>query len=243
MPAISNIISPTVNSEEVVAGGVRLTLKVSARAKMMRLRVDPRTGNVLLTVPRRASKRKALEWAAGQSAWIEAAVAHVPQAVAIEPGSVVPLHGRPHLVDWRADRPRRVEATEGRIVVGGPAEGVEARVLRWLKAQARDVLEEETRALAARAERPVSRVSVADTVSRWGSCSSAGAISYSWRLILAPDFVRRATVAHEVAHLVHMNHGAEFHALAAALLGEDPAEARQWLRREGASLHRIGRQR
>ena len=57
---------------------------------------------------------------------------------------------------------------------------------------------------------------------------------------MAPDFVRRATVAHEVAHLVHMNHGPDFHALVEALLGTDPAPARRWLRREGAALHRIG---
>ena len=77
-------------------------------------------------------------------------------------------------------------------------------------------------------------------MSRWGSCSAAGAIRYSWRLILAPEFVRRATVAHEVAHLVHLNHGPDFHALVERLLGADPRPARAWLKREGAALHRIG---
>ncbi|MDP8994550.1 MAG: M48 family metallopeptidase, partial [Pseudomonadota bacterium] len=85
------------------------------------------------------------------------------------------------------------------------------------------------------------RVAVGDPISRWGSCSSSAAIRYSWRLILAPDWVRRATVAHEAAHLVHMNHGPAFHALVGELLGEDPRPAWLWLRREGAALHRIGR--
>jgi len=87
----------------------------------------------------------------------------------------------------------------------------------------------------------VSKVGVGDPVSRWGSCSASGTIRYSWRLVLAPDFVRRATVAHEVAHRVHLNHGRDFHALVATLLGADPAPARAWLRREGAGLHRFGR--
>jgi predicted metal-dependent hydrolase len=85
------------------------------------------------------------------------------------------------------------------------------------------------------------RVGIGDPVSRWGSCSGSGTIRYSWRLILAPDFVRRATVAHEVAHLVHLDHGPDFHALVTRLLAEDPRPARTWLRRHGAALHRVGR--
>ena len=125
-------------------------------------------------------------------------------------------------------------------MAGGPLEGLDRRLLRWLKSHARDLLDRETREFAARAGVMASRVAVGDPVSRWGSCSSKGAIRYSWRLILAPEFVRRATVAHEVAHLVHLNHGPDFHALVERLLGADPKPARAWLRREGAALHRIG---
>ena len=131
-------------------------------------------------------------------------------------------------------------AADGRLLAGGPVEGLRGRVLRWLKARALERLEAETREYAAKAGVMASRVGVGDPVSRWGSCASSGAIRYSWRLILAPEFVRRATVAHEVAHLVHMNHGPAFHALVADLLGTDPAPARAWLRREGAGLHRVG---
>lgn len=229
------------SSELRLPGGTALTLKISPRARVMRLRVDHRTGTVLLTIPRRVSQRRALDWAAGQTEWIDSALAAVKPALAIGPGTIVPLEGEPHEVDWDPARPRRIEVREGRLIVGGPEDGLEARILRWLKARARDLLAEETRFYAARAERAVSRVSIGDPLSRWGSCSSSGAIRYSWRLIMAPAFVRRATVAHEVAHLVHMNHGSDFHALVAELFGEDPKPARLWLRREGASLHRIGR--
>jgi hypothetical protein len=216
-------------------------LKVSPRAKVMRLRVDQRTGTVLLTIPRRVSQRRALDWASGQRQWIEDALAAVAPSLAIAPGSTIPIEGEPHVVDWDPGRPRRIELRDGRLLAGGPAEGLDARILRWLKGRARDVLSEETAFYAARAGRRATRVSVADPLSRWGSCSSSGAIRYSWRLILAPAFVRRATVAHEVAHLVHMNHSPAFHAEVERIFGEDPRPARLWLRREGASLHRIGR--
>jgi len=240
MRAISSIIWSIVSSELRLPCGTPLTLKVNPRARVMRLRVDQRTGTVLLTVPRRCSERRALDWAAGQRSWIERALADVAPSVAIAPGAIIPFEGEPHAVDWAPGRPRRVEALDRRLVCGGPLEGLEVRILRWLKARARDVLAEETRHYAERAGRRAVRVAVGDPLSRWGSCSSSGAIRFSWRLILAPPFVRRATVAHEAAHLVHMNHGPDFHALAAELLGEDPRPARQWLKREGAALHRIG---
>jgi len=239
--ASSSTIWSIVSSELRLPCGTPLTLKVSPRAKVMRLRVDQRTGNVLLTVPRRCSERRALDWATGQRGWIERALADVAPTVALVPGAGIPLEGETHVVDWAPGRPRRIEVRAGRLVCGGPLEGLEPRILRWLKGRAREVLAEETRFHAARAGRSVSRIAVGDPLSRWGSCSSSGAIRYSWRLILAPAFVRRATVAHEVAHLVHMNHGPAFHALVAELLGEDPRPARIWLRREGAALHRIGR--
>jgi predicted metal-dependent hydrolase len=207
----------------------------------MRLRVDARTGAVVLTFPRRVSKGKALQWAEGQRAWIEAALADVPAPVPLVPGGDLPLYGLPHRIEWSAEASRIAKVEEGRILVGGPLESLEPRLLRWLKQHARALLDAETREFAAKAGVTVSNVGIGDPKSRWGSCSSSGAIRYSWRLILMPDWVRRATVAHEVAHRVHMNHGAQFHALVEELFGADPMPARQWLRREGAAVHRIGR--
>lgn len=217
-----------------------MTLKVSPRARRLRLSVDPRTRCVLLTVPRRVSRRRALAWASGHSAWIAAALADIPPGLSFAPGAIVPLFGAPHRIDWDASRPRRIERREGRLVAGGPIEGLERRIQRWLKSEARALLARETREFADLAGVKAGAVGIGDPVSRWGSCSSRGAIRYSWRLVLAPDFVRRATVAHEVAHLVHLNHGPDFHALVETLLGADPRPARAWLKREGAALHRVG---
>jgi predicted metal-dependent hydrolase len=236
---ISNIISSTVRSEHEL-GGAKLTLKVSPRARRMRLHVDPRTRSVILTMPKRMSQRRALAWAAGHRLWVEQALAAIPAPIPFAPGAIVPLYGLPHRLDWDPARPRRIERGEGRLVAGGPEGGLERRLLRWLKAHALDLLGRETREYCVKAGVMASRIGIGDPVSRWGSCSGNGTVRYNWRLILAPDFVRRATVAHEVAHLVHLNHGPDFHALLAKLLETDPKPARAWLKRNGAALHRIG---
>jgi predicted metal-dependent hydrolase len=218
-----------------------LRLKVSPTARAIRLRVDRRTGEVVLTLPKRASRRRALAWAEEHRGWIEAELARLAPATRLLPGATLPLYGRPHIVDWSAERPRTPRVEEGRLIAGGPTEGLEARLLRWLRRHALDLLSAETVEYSAKAGVKVGRVGIGDPLSRWGSCSASGGIRYSWRLVLAPDWVRRATVAHEVAHRVHMNHGPEFHRLVEVLLGADPGPARSWLRRHGASLHRIGR--
>uniref|UniRef100_UPI0015766F1D M48 family metallopeptidase n=1 Tax=Sphingomonas bacterium TaxID=1895847 RepID=UPI0015766F1D len=127
------------------------------------------------------------------------------------------------------------------LVAAGPAETLGRRVEAWLRREALTVLARETAEFATAAGVKVSKVAVGDPRGRWGSCAHDGAIRYSWRLILAPDWVRRATVAHEVAHRVHMNHGAGFHALVDQLLGGDATPARAWLRAHGAALHWFGR--
>lgn len=182
-----------------------------------------------------------MEWAAEQRVWIEEALARIPAREPVGPGSGIPLYGIPHVLDWSPDRPRKLVRQDARLLAGGPLEGLESRLYRWLREEARSVLDRETREIAAKAGVSVSRIGVGDPLTRWGSCSASGGIRYSWRLILAPDWVRQATVAHEVAHRAHMNHGPDFHALVAELLGSDPMPARLWLRREGASLHRFGR--
>lgn len=240
-PANSNIISSIVSSE-LAFGDTPIVVRISSRARRLRLRVDPRTGAVLLTVPKRTSQRHALAWAAGHREWIEARLTEIPVAEPIVAGGTLPYRGESRRIDWTEKRARRVELAGDRFMVGGPIESLEGRILRWLKTEARTVLASESAELCERLPGVrLNRVGIGDPASRWGSCSSSGTIRYSWRLIMAPDFVRRATVAHEVAHLVHLNHGPDFHALVKTLLGADPTPARHWLRREGARLHRVGR--
>jgi predicted metal-dependent hydrolase len=212
----------------------------NARARRMRLAVDPRDGRVRLTLPPRASLKKGLAWAEEQRGWISEQQARLPETRPLVPGAVFPFAGREIELAWTPSAPRTPRLDDARLVCGGPREGFERRVERWLRAEALRILSAETAEYAERAGVQVTRVSVGDPRGRWGSCAASGAIRYSWRLILAPDHVRRATVAHEVAHRIHMNHSPAFHRLVAALYEADPAPARQWLRRNGAALHWIG---
>lgn len=209
-----------------------------ARARRYRLVFDAARAELRLTLPRRGSRAKALQWAAGQQEWLRAQLGKAPPPVAVGPGAHIPLFGIERRIDWDAARPRAVRIEDDALRLGGPAGTVGRRVERWLKAQALERMEHESRALAAAAGLTVGRVRVGDPRSRWGSCTAGGDLRYSWRLIMAPDHVRRATVAHEVAHLRHMDHGPAFHALVDDLHDGDVAAARAWLRAEGRGLHR-----
>lgn len=207
----------------------------------MRLSVDPRTGEVRLVLPKRAALKHALDWVEGQRDWIEQALAALPSTHPIAPGVEIPFEGGTLTIDWEDGRSRTVRREGDRLLLGGPRESVEPRVLRWLQRRAADTLEAETRAFAVRAGVSVRQVRIGDPRARWGSCSDSGDIRYSWRLILAPPAVREATVAHEVAHRLHMHHGPEFHAAVETLLGRDPAPERRWLRTNGSALYWLGR--
>jgi predicted metal-dependent hydrolase len=212
-----------------------------ARARKARLSVDPVSGRVRLTLPPRAPVKKALIWATEHQPWIDAQRARLPQPRPFAPGAVIPLGDAAVTIDWDAARPRKVALAGDLLICGGPREGLSRRIELWLKRAALELLSEETAACAERAGVTVAGVSIGDPKGRWGSCASSGTIRYSWRLLFAPDVVRRSTVAHEVAHRVHMNHGPAFHALASALDDGDPATSRAWLRRNGAGLHWFGR--
>lgn len=211
------------------------------RARRARLVFDPASGRARLVLPPRAALRPALAWARSRADWIAERRALLPETRPFVTGAAIDWADERVVIDWRPGGGRSVRREGDRLVLGGPPETLSRRVEAWLRRAALDVLERETAAFAGKAGVSVARVAVGDPRGRWGSCSAGGAIRYSWRLMLAPGWVRRATVAHEAAHRVHMNHGPAFHALVAELLGEDPGPARAWLRREGARLHWVGR--
>jgi predicted metal-dependent hydrolase len=251
MQAIWNIISSTESSDPalpVFSGGGRtraLTIVRRASVRGMKLSVDPRDATVRLSLGKRAALKPALGWAADKRAWVEAELARLPPPRPIVPGMMFDLGDQPVRLDWNDAYPRSPEFVirakdEHVLRVGGPLGQLSARVIRFLRVKALTVLERETRELADAHDITVSRVSVGDPKGRWGSCASSGDIRYSWRLILAPDEVRRATVAHEVAHRVHMNHSRAFHDVVAKLHGGNPSMARHWLRAHGTALHWFG---
>ena len=242
MPAIWNPTLSTASCEFRLGADIRPLLVVRSRAaRRMRLSVDPRNGAIRLSLPARAGLKAALLWVEDQRPWIERQLGRLPQPRPIAPGATIMVGDDALTVDWAAERPRAVRREGDRLIAGGPEDALAGRILRWLRREALAVLAEDSRRFAEQAGVTLGRIGVGDPRSRWGSCASSGDIRYSWRLIMAPVFVRRATVAHEVAHRIHMNHGPAFHELVAELLGADPAPARSWLRTHGAALHWVGR--
>ncbi len=211
------------------------------RARRARLSVDPASGRAKLVLPKRMALKPALAWAEDKADWLAEQRARLPQAKPFAPGTIVTVADEPLAIAWEDGRRRTVLREGDTLSLSGPIETVPRRVEAWIKHVALDVLTRETAEFAAKAGVTIARVTIGDPKGRWGSCASSGAIRYSWRLILAPGWVRRATVAHEVAHRVHMNHAPVFHALVAELLEEDPTPARAWLRTHGAALHWLGR--
>ncbi|WP_310468505.1 YgjP-like metallopeptidase domain-containing protein [Sphingomonas sp.] len=237
-------MSSTARSE-ALAYHEALPLPVDIRpvrtARRLRLRVDHARGVLRLTCPLRTSRRSALAWAAEQQAWVATQIAALPPGEPLAPGRTIPIEGAEVLLAWDEAAPRVPSLAGGVLSCGGPPDTFARRVERFLRRRAVDTLSRETAEFAALAGVSARGVGVGDADTRWGSCSAAGRIRYSWRLILAPPTARRFVVAHEVAHLVHLNHGPAFKALEAQLFDGDVAAARALLRRLGPRLKRVGR--
>ena len=210
-------------------------------ARRLRLRFDEAAGLLKLTCPWRTSRRAALAWALDQRGWIDAQLARAEPAEPFTPGATIPLDGEDVRIRWRDDWPRTPMLEDGELRCGGPEAAVARRIESFLKRRARDTMSRDIAEFAAAAGVVARSVTIGDAATRWGSCSSQGRIRMSWRLILAPPDVRRYVAAHEVAHLVHLNHGPEFKALEARLFGPGVSAAKAALRRVGPRLRRIGR--
>jgi predicted metal-dependent hydrolase len=212
-------------------------------ARRLRLRFDEAAGTLKLTCPWRTNRRSALAWALDQRDWIDAQLARAGPNEPFIPGASIPLEGSVTKIAWREDWPRSPLLSSGELRCGGPQSAIERRIESFLKRRARDVMSLDIAEFARAAGVAPRSVTIGDASTRWGSCSSQGRIRMCWRLIFASPQVRRYVAAHEVAHLVHLNHGPEFKALEARLFGPGISEAKAELRRIGPRLRRIGRRR
>lgn len=210
-------------------------------ARRFRLRFDEAEAKLKLTCPWRTSRRAALAWALDQRDWIEAQLARAEPPEPFMDGVSIPVEGHEIRIVWM-ESGSRIPVLEGdQLRCGGPVTALSRRVEAFLKQRARDVMSRDIAEFAAAVGAVPRSVTVGDALARWGSCSSQGRIRMSWRLILAPPDVRRYVAAHEVAHLVHLNHGPEFKALEAHLFGPGVSQAKAALRRIGPRLRRVGR--
>lgn len=210
-------------------------------ARRLRLRFDEAAGTLKLTCPWRTSRRSALAWALDQRDWIETQLACAVPPEPFVAGASIPIEGRDVRIAWRDDWPRTPMLADGELRCGGPETALPRRIETFIKRHARDTMSRDIAEFAAAAGAAPRSVTIGDAATRWGSCSSQGRIRMSWRLILAPPEVRRYVAAHEVAHLVHLDHGPRFKALEAKLFGAGVADAKSALRRIGPRLRRVGR--
>ena len=220
--------------------GTPISIRISPRARRIALRVNAAERTVELVLPPGVPKSHGLQFVQSKRGWIAARLAALPLAVPFAEGAVVPVLGVPHRIRRETDAAApSVAIVGGEIRVRGEPVHLARRVRDFLVAKARNELALRARPLAARIGRDVTQITVRDTRSRWGSCSGRGNLSFSWRLIFAPERVIDYVVAHEVAHLAEMNHGPRFWRLVESL-SPDSAVSRAWLKRHRSRLFSYG---
>jgi predicted metal-dependent hydrolase len=214
-----------------------LVLRRHPRARRMTLRLAPDGSEVRVTLPRWGRTADALAFAESRRDWLEAQLAKYSRQSPPAPGGVVSYRGRELTISWDAALPRKPVLCEDEIGLGGPEESLVQRLKRWLEDEALRLMREDLACYCEAAGRPAPGLSLSRAQRRWGSCSGAGTIRINWRLVQAPDTVRRSVVAHEVAHLVHFDHSPAFHTLLGRIYEGDLKAADRWLKSHGRTLY------
>lgn len=219
-------------------------LRRHRQARRYTLRIQAATRDVVLTMPPRGTVREACDFAKKHGGWIATRLCRLPAAAPFAPGTILPIRGVPHRITHRRGARGTVwmeTAVTGErlLCVAGELPHVERRVRDFLHREAKRDLEAAARNYAEQLGLTLKRISIRDQTSRWGSCSTTGSLSFSWRLILAPHYVLDYLAAHEVAHLVEMNHSPRFWRLLGRIC-PDMRRAKAWLDLSGADLHRYG---
>ena len=222
---------------EVAGRTLPLTIKRHPTAKKLVMRLAPDGSEVRITMPRWGQSREALEFARSRMSWLERQVGNLADTVTPESGTTLPYRGSQLEIIWNETARRTPVLDDGQIIIGGAQESLKPRLEKWLRTQAQAQMADDLAhyCTVTGVDTPPIRLSRAQR--RWGSCSSQGTVRINWRLIMAPDFVRRSVVAHEVAHLVHFDHSPAFHALLASIFEEPIERANHWLKNDGRSLY------
>lgn len=234
-------MSSTGGFERLEVGGAAadVRIRVDGRAKRISIKVDRVGGGITLTAPSRAMLPEARRFLKSRSQWVEARKAESVKRTPFADGAAIPVHGRLREIIHDPSAPDPVRLTETAIIVSGTAELLPTLLTNFFKAEARRALKEASERHAATLGKTIAGLTIRDQKTRWGSCSSSGKLSFSWRLAMAPPYVLEYLAAHEAAHLRHMNHGPKFWNLVASL---DPnwRKAEDWLKRHGPNLRRYG---
>ena len=211
----------------------------SARARRVSLRIDARAGAVVVTLPMRKPRREGVALLTTHAAWVMERLDALAPAVELAPGAEVLIGGRPHVIRHDPDARGGAFLDGATIIVSGRPEFLARRVKDFLRAEAKRRIAGLLEGHAASLGVKVRALRVKDTQSRWGSCAPDGTLAFSWRLVMAPDWVLDYVVAHEVAHLRELNHSPRFWTHVEALTPHREA-AQDWLRDNGPTLLRVG---
>jgi predicted metal-dependent hydrolase len=224
---------------EIDLGGtpVPIVLKRLRTARRLTLRLAPDGSEIRITLPAWAEGREAIAFAHSRAGWLAEQFAKLPRRAAPEPGGEVRYRGRALRLHWEARAPRRPVLAGEVLQIGGPEGGIEPRIRRWLEGEALRLAEADMQDYCAAAGLAPVPMGLTRAQRRWGSCSDSNRIRINWRLVQAPDFVRRSVVAHEVAHLVHFDHSPAFHALLGTIFEGEITAADRWLRDHGRTLY------
>jgi predicted metal-dependent hydrolase len=218
------------------------TIKPSKRARRLALRLDPLERIFHLTVPLRCPLERAYEFADTHEEWMKKALSELPEPQPFIHGTVLPVLGQNITLDISHDPSVKITSIkeEGdRLYITSNLEDPGIRIERFLKKKAKEILHLKSKEKSLTINKKIENVSVRDTKSRWGSCSSDKNLSYSWRLIFAPPHALDYVVAHEVAHLKHLDHSAKFWALCRSL-SDNFVEGQFWMQNHGHELMRYG---
>jgi len=217
---------------------VAVAVKVSTRARSYRLSL-PHGGGPVLTVPKFGRWGEAKAFLDRQVPWLAARLERSVKPVAFVRGAIVPLRGVNHRIvpTGRVRGVVEVGEHEGELalLVPGAPEHRARRLIDWLKIEAQKDLERRVRLHAGNLDVGVKAIAMRSQSTRWGSCSSTGKLNFNWRLILAPPFVLDYVAAHEVSHLVEMNHSQAFWDVVESTL-PSMARGRDWLKAHGREL-------
>ncbi|CFX13008.1 conserved protein of unknown function [Candidatus Filomicrobium marinum] len=225
--------------------GARVEVRRHPQARRLTLRVSRTQRAVIVTLPSQCEINEANSFVERHIDWVRERLGSIPEPVPLVNRALMPLRGIPHRVVFCGRRTGTglVTPVEGpdyrELHVSGPLEQAPKRFRQWLFDEARRDLDKSVIIHAKRLGLKPKRIAVRDQKSRWGSCSSTGSLSFSWRLIMAPPFVLDYVAAHEVAHLREMNHGPRFWKLVAQSMPRMD-EAKNWLQVYGMDLHRYG---
>ena len=222
---------------------VTINLRRSLRARKYRLTVAkfPNTAN--LTIPEDGSLKFAVNFIHESKDWIFRLARHQFPPIPFEVGTKIPFRGEDHIIvnvpESRGTVNRVIESDGPTLYVYGDIQHLARRLTDWLKKQALEDLIKHARVCSEKLGKQPTKITIRDTVAQWGSCSYSGKLSFSWRLILMPSQILEYVVAHEMAHLIEMNHTYRFWKITKQLC-DHTSISRNWLKKNGAIFHTYG---